>query len=280
MWQNELTSNYDLEYLASKLNLKNFQVLNKEFSEKLLTKKHFNYVLNLDSEDGGGTHWVSLRRRNNDIYYQDSYGFEPPQQLRDQLDKINAEKTYLSHQIQPDESKRCGFYALLALKNEPEHIYEFQIGNHPENDNILKNMLTETNGGFLDWAINNLPGELHLISNPTGKRSWNLKKMSFAGPGTFLTPQDQRLKGKEHKARTSGAPDYKIKPWSKPINTLDKAAYFHDIAYDKFKTRGKRKAADLRLASESKKVASDSSETYVNRGVAAIVSKVMQKMGS
>lgn len=39
-------------------------------------------VINLDSSDGPGTHWVAYYKKNNYVYYFDSFGnLRPPQEL-------------------------------------------------------------------------------------------------------------------------------------------------------------------------------------------------------
>jgi hypothetical protein len=59
-----------------------------------------------------------------------------------------------------------------------------------------------------------VPFEAHLVD-------WgNMRKYNFCGPGTKLGD------------RTSGYPHYIIKEGSEPINELDLACYYHDIAYD------------------------------------------------
>ena len=60
-------------------------------------------------------------------------------------------------------------------------------------------------GLLLNKAINNLPFKMHLPGH------------NFTGPSTKLK---KRLN-----------PDLTLKKWSKPINRVDKAAYYHDLCY-------------------------------------------------
>jgi len=62
---------------------------------------------------------------------------------------------------------------------------------------------------FLNDTINSLPVEMHMPGH------------DFTGPGTKLK---KRLNE-----------DMTPKAWSKPINRVDKAAYYHDICYIKNK---------------------------------------------
>ena len=70
---------------------------------------------------------------------------------------------------------------------------------------LVNTLNTVTSGVKLPWA--KFPGEMHLLQH------------NFTGPGTRL---DQRLN-----------PDLTPKEWSKPINSIDRAAYQHDLAYTK-----------------------------------------------
>ena len=60
-------------------------------------------------------------------------------------------------------------------------------------------------GSLLNKAKNNLPFEVHLPGH------------NFTGPGTKLK---KRLNS-----------DLTPKPWSKPVNHVDKATYHHDVCY-------------------------------------------------
>ena len=86
-------------------------------------------------------------------------------------------------------------------------------------------------GSIIDDFISNLPFEAHLLDFGTH----GVRRYCFCGPGTKLNN------------RTSGPPDYFIKPHSQPINGLDKACYYHDIAYDKYKDTASRNIADQQL---------------------------------
>ena len=47
--------------------------------------KNESLILNMDDSDGQGTHWVSLYITGNKCYYFDSFGFEPPIEVRNYL---------------------------------------------------------------------------------------------------------------------------------------------------------------------------------------------------
>jgi hypothetical protein len=72
-----------------------------------------NYILNLDSDNRGGTHWVSCIITNKYIFYFDSFGYEPPEIIKSKLKK---KLFYNNIQFQNIEEKNCGIYCILFLK--------------------------------------------------------------------------------------------------------------------------------------------------------------------
>jgi hypothetical protein len=73
----------------------------------------FCAIANLDSASGPGTHWVAFcSARSGPVYYCDSLGDAPPAALAQKLKAISPDVFYNSTQIQPDESDKCGFFAL------------------------------------------------------------------------------------------------------------------------------------------------------------------------
>jgi hypothetical protein len=62
-------------------------------------------VMNLDSVNNPGTHWVSLYKKNT-YEYMDSFGLPAPSEL-DSLDII-----FSNDQIQHPLSNSCGYYAI------------------------------------------------------------------------------------------------------------------------------------------------------------------------
>ena len=92
-----------------------------------------------------------------------------------------------------------------------------------------------SNGGDLVSSLNSVTRNIKL---PWAKfeGEMHLPGHSFTGPGTKL---DLRLN-----------PDGTPKDWSKPINRVDTAAYFHDLAYDRYADTASRNVADRQMLSE------------------------------
>jgi hypothetical protein len=84
-------------------------------------------ILNLDSVDGDGTHWTCWWKNKNKKYYFDSYGFDPPKELRRYLKNKILCSTF---QVQKLGTSICGHlcvYVLLQLdkgKNFEDIIFD------------------------------------------------------------------------------------------------------------------------------------------------------------
>ena len=69
-------------------------------------------VLNLDDTSGNGIHWVAWYRVNGNNYY-DSYGIQPPTEMKRYL---RSPIFYNTEQIQPKQEVFCGHLSLYVLK--------------------------------------------------------------------------------------------------------------------------------------------------------------------
>lgn len=73
-------------------------------------------VINLDNHDGRGTHWVAYYKRNNIVYYFDSFGdLRPPKDLLSYLGG-NSKILYNYNKFQTYNSVNCGHLCLEFLK--------------------------------------------------------------------------------------------------------------------------------------------------------------------
>ena len=74
-------------------------------------------ILNLDSSNGPGTHWVAWFKRGKDKYYFDSYGLHPPNELTSYL---GNGVLYNTEQVQQADQVFCGHLCLYILKEMGE----------------------------------------------------------------------------------------------------------------------------------------------------------------
>ena len=94
-------------------------------------------IVNLDSSNGVGTHWVCYSKKNEECYCFDSFGLDPPKEIINYLKgtsrKLADAKDNKSRkgspkdspvnsielstfQIQEFNTHHCGYYCLLLLK--------------------------------------------------------------------------------------------------------------------------------------------------------------------
>ena len=70
-------------------------------------------ILNLDGVSGKGSHWVCWYRNDNDNkFYFDSFGVQPPKELTEYL---ISPIYYNTERIQPDGEVVCGHLCLYTL---------------------------------------------------------------------------------------------------------------------------------------------------------------------
>ena len=68
-------------------------------------------ILNLDGVSGRETHWVCWYK-NNDNFYFDSFGVQPPNEL---IEYLSSPIFYNTEKIQPDGEVICGHLCLYVL---------------------------------------------------------------------------------------------------------------------------------------------------------------------
>lgn len=95
--------------------------------EELKNCKVGNFIVNLDSNyKRNGTHWISIIKLKNIIFYFDPFGIKPPLKI--------GHCYYNNHQFQKKEEKLCGMYALLFL------FFGENIENEKEFDLVINKM--------------------------------------------------------------------------------------------------------------------------------------------
>lgn len=106
-----ILSNYDLNEMLKKFNIYNVKIMSKD--EKY-DNKYNKYIINMDNNNGKGTHWVGLI----DNYYFDSFGLKPPNIISE---LFNGKYYYNDTQYQFLQSNNCGwyvFYFILYFNNK------------------------------------------------------------------------------------------------------------------------------------------------------------------
>lgn len=84
--------------------------------------KKFACIINTDTDDGPGIHWVACCIDNGIGYFYNSLGDRPNSVMRMELDRIgNLDHLfYWDTQQQPNKSFKCGYYCLSFLRRFAE----------------------------------------------------------------------------------------------------------------------------------------------------------------
>ena len=104
-------TNYELLKYAKLFNIKDFKgVYMRDRLVGKMSKPTESAIVNLDSNDSQGTHWVCYYGNN----YFDSFGLPPPDEV---VKYIPHPIYYNSNEIQDRESVICGHLCLYVLKH-------------------------------------------------------------------------------------------------------------------------------------------------------------------
>lgn len=109
-------------------------------------------VINLDDQEGSGTHWVCcLNGGRNSKFYFDSFGIRPSDAIvkwlkgTESLARGTGVKIYFStSQVQRVDSQRCGWYCVYILKklyggmSFYDAVMTLGVGSSEENEMIVK----------------------------------------------------------------------------------------------------------------------------------------------
>jgi len=108
--------------------------------------------------------------------------------------------------------------------------------------------------GLFNTLVSKLPIELHLLCH------------NFTGPGTKL---DRRSN-----------PDGTLKEWSKPVNRVDRAAYYHDLCYAKHpETKTRNEICDRQMLKEVGQITDPSLRERLDRGLVSNLVKAKVNLG-
>ena len=79
-------------------------------------------ILNLDGVSGRGTHWVCWYT-NNDNFYFDSFGVQPPNEL---IEYFSFPILYNTERIQPDGEVVCGHLCVCTCLTDYLEVKDFR----------------------------------------------------------------------------------------------------------------------------------------------------------
>ena len=115
------TTNIELMAAAKRLKLKLFKgvFMRNELKKSL---KNECGILNLDSSKNEGTHWVCWIKNEDEKYYFDSFGIQPPTEI---IKYLKSPIMYNTYQIQQYNDSNCGEWCLHVLNEYYNHGKEF-----------------------------------------------------------------------------------------------------------------------------------------------------------
>jgi hypothetical protein len=119
---------YDIIECCKKLQINNFKGV---FMRDKLNNTKFNdnecLILNSDTSDGKGIHWMCLFSKNGASYYFDSYGLPPPTEMLLYCKNKNKNRIYNELPIQLDDKVEilCGHYCVYILY-KLDNNYDFE----------------------------------------------------------------------------------------------------------------------------------------------------------
>ncbi len=73
------------------------------------------YIINLDDDDGMGTHWTCVLHNDGSVFYFDSCGGPPSIQILSFTKKYKNNRIYNLLQLQNLNSNLCGYYCLYVI---------------------------------------------------------------------------------------------------------------------------------------------------------------------
>jgi hypothetical protein len=112
---NKLTTltNSDLYSICIKLKLRLVGVFMKDELEDNL--KEGNYIINLENSNQSGSHWCTFIKDKDNIFYYDSFGVVPPQNIYDISVKNNLNLFYIDKHDQNLNATSCGWWCIAFL---------------------------------------------------------------------------------------------------------------------------------------------------------------------
>jgi len=107
-------SDQEIKYYIKAANIKRFRGVFMRDTLPSKPKIFEKLILNLDSNDGLGTHWVCMIKNNNIVQYYDSFGnLPPPKELIHYLKNCNI---YFNRVCdQKENTVVCGHLCILFL---------------------------------------------------------------------------------------------------------------------------------------------------------------------
>ena len=134
---NKPLTNFDLLQWVDFLKIPNFKGIFAR--DEIMPRKHSPCIINLDSLENAGTHWVCCVPGGRALWYFDSFGMGFPQEFKSSKPVI-----WNSSQFQNIKSVLCGYYCLFFLhqwaqgKDFYDILKPFSLVDTKQNEKFIK----------------------------------------------------------------------------------------------------------------------------------------------
>jgi len=106
-------SNFEITDKCKELKIKNFKGVFMRDELKGKSAKNECFILNHDISSQNGTHWTCLYTKNGVSFYFDSFGLDPPLEIKDYCKGV--ERYCSTFKIQEYDEVICGHYSVFML---------------------------------------------------------------------------------------------------------------------------------------------------------------------
>ena len=133
---NKPLSNFDLEKWIDDLEIKYFRSIYSRDRLPDQIKKKERGIINLDSIEGQGTHWVCYRNIDKQmVEYFDPFGLIMPHEIHHYLAKSGKKVIFSQDEIQNRDTVLCGYWCLYYLIERQKGKSILDVIHHEDFDN-------------------------------------------------------------------------------------------------------------------------------------------------
>ncbi len=90
-------------------------------------KENESCVINLDTMDSQGTHWVCIVNRGIDCCYFDSFGIIPDKRVIKYMETSRKNVLYNTAQLQDIKSITCGYFACYVIIECQKRLFLLEV---------------------------------------------------------------------------------------------------------------------------------------------------------
>lgn len=142
-------SNEDINELVKRLNLSKYYAGTIARDQIFIikpTKVQKFYVINFETSNEEGSHWVAIIIDNTRCVYFDSYGLPPPAELESMLLTNSISELFFQDEQLQTNSNRCGWFCLFfGIYHLIKKLPLDDLTIKTVNEKIIKDFQTKTN---------------------------------------------------------------------------------------------------------------------------------------